>query len=114
MPRRWASFSPINPFQVGIAQKVAKLELLSGWEFRLAVLVPALAVWIGGTMLYARRTRGPVAVGPGPAFAATGTGAGSRHAAVLATVLLAFALPVLGVLVGLAGAALATAVAVGV
>ena len=29
-----ASFSPINPFQVGIAQKVAGLRLLSGWEFR--------------------------------------------------------------------------------
>ena len=43
-----ASFSPINPFQVGIAQKVADLELASGWQFRMAFLVPAVAIWLGG------------------------------------------------------------------
>ena len=93
-----ASFSPINPFQVGIAQKVAKLDLLSGWQFRLAVLIPALAVWIAGTMLYARRTRVPV---PAPIAApaeVTGAGAGARHAAVLAAVVLAFVAFVVGVL----------------
>lgn len=91
-----ASFSPINPFQVGIAQKVAKLDLLSGWEFRLAVLIPALAIWIGATMLYARRTRGPAAaVGPAPAEA---VGAGARQGAVLLIVVLAFVAFVVGVL----------------
>jgi uncharacterized ion transporter superfamily protein YfcC len=91
-----ASFSPINPFQVGIAQKVAKLELLSGWEFRLAFLVPALIIWIAGTMVYARRTRSPApAASPAPVAAA---GAGARQAAVLVTVVLAFVAFVVGVL----------------
>jgi uncharacterized ion transporter superfamily protein YfcC len=52
-----AAFSPVNPFQVIIAQKVAELPPGSGLGFRLAFLVPALALWIGGTMVYAQRTR---------------------------------------------------------
>jgi uncharacterized ion transporter superfamily protein YfcC len=91
-----ASFSPINPFQVGIAQKVAKLDLLSGWQFRMGFLIPALAVWIAGTMLYARRTRVPVPASI-PAPVEVG-GAGARHAAVLAAVVLAFVAFVVGVL----------------
>ena len=55
-----AAFSPINPFQVGIAQKLAQLPQLSAWPFRVATLVPALALWIWGTM----RVRGPDARGP--------------------------------------------------
>ncbi|HEX6433662.1 MAG TPA: Na+/H+ antiporter NhaC family protein, partial [Gemmatimonadales bacterium] len=51
-----AAFSPVNPFQVIIAQKVAELPSGSGLGFRLAFLLPALAIWIGGTMVYARRT----------------------------------------------------------
>ena len=91
-----ASFSPINPFQVGIAQKVAKLDLLSGWEYRLAFLLVALALWIGGTMLYARRTRGPVTAAPAEPVAADG--AGPRHTAVLVVVVLAFVAFTVGVL----------------
>jgi uncharacterized ion transporter superfamily protein YfcC len=53
-----AAFSPVNPFQVVIAQKVAELPPASGLGFRLAFLVLALALWIGGTMFYAARTRG--------------------------------------------------------
>jgi uncharacterized ion transporter superfamily protein YfcC len=52
-----AAFSPVNPFQVIIAQKVAELPPASGLGFRLAFLVPALGCWIWGTMHYARRTR---------------------------------------------------------
>jgi len=52
-----AAFSPVNPFQVIIAQKVAELPTGSGLGFRLAFLVPALGFWILGTMYYARRTR---------------------------------------------------------
>lgn len=91
-----ASFSFINPFQVGIAQKVAQLELLSGWEFRLAFLVPAWGIWIAGTMLYARRTRiapEPVSVEP-PVEAR----AGWRQGGVLLTVLAGFAVFMVGVL----------------
>jgi uncharacterized ion transporter superfamily protein YfcC len=52
-----AAFSPINPFQVGIAQKLAALPLLSGAAFRTMVLAIALAIWIWGTMRHALRTR---------------------------------------------------------
>lgn len=52
-----AAFSPLNPFQVGIAQKLAQLPLLSGGGFRLVFLALALAIWIGGTVRYALRHR---------------------------------------------------------
>ena len=52
-----AAFSPVNQFQVVIAQKVAELPTGSGFGFRVAFLIPALAIWIAGTMYYARRTQ---------------------------------------------------------
>jgi uncharacterized ion transporter superfamily protein YfcC len=92
-----ASFSFINPFQVGIAQKVAQLPLLSGTPFRLAFLVPAWLIWIAGTMHFARRTRiTPPSEpgGPAPGSAA----AGWRQTAVLLTMLGAFVVFIVGVL----------------
>ena len=53
-----SAFSPINPFQVAIAQQLAELPLMSGGAFRIAFLAIALTFWIGMTMRYARRTRG--------------------------------------------------------
>src|SRR5687768_5887459 len=58
-----ASFSPMNPFQVGIAQQLAEVRLFSGAAFRTAVLLPAFAVWVLYTMRYAAR------LGAGPAEA---------------------------------------------
>jgi uncharacterized ion transporter superfamily protein YfcC len=89
-----ASFSPIDPFMVGIAQKVAGLPLLSGQGFRYAFLVPALLLWTWGTMRHARRTRtapeaGETADAPEP---------GRRSAAVLVVVLATFVLFVTGVM----------------
>jgi uncharacterized ion transporter superfamily protein YfcC len=52
-----SAFSPINPFQVQIAQKVAGLPLLSGWAFRTVVLAIALTIWIAWTWRRAMRTR---------------------------------------------------------
>ena len=52
-----SAFSPINPFQVQIAQKLAELPLLSGASFRIVFLVLALALWIGATMRWAQLTR---------------------------------------------------------
>jgi uncharacterized ion transporter superfamily protein YfcC len=52
-----AAFSPINPFQVQIAQKLAGVPLLSGYGFRSCVLAIALAGWIAGTWRHAIRTR---------------------------------------------------------
>jgi uncharacterized ion transporter superfamily protein YfcC len=49
-----AAFSPIDPFMVGIAQKVAGLPLLSGSAFRLVLLAIAMLFWIAATMHYAR------------------------------------------------------------
>jgi uncharacterized ion transporter superfamily protein YfcC len=89
-----AAFSPINPFQVGIAQKVAGLELLSGWELRSVALAAAWLIWIAGTMRFARRSRVPP-----EAAEATGTPtAGGRQAAILGLVLLTFVIFVVGVI----------------
>ena len=89
-----STFSPMNPFGVGIAQRFAELPILSGWEFRLAVLVPALAMWAWATMRHARRTRtAPEAGALLPADAFT-----TRHAIVLAATVGAFATFVFGVI----------------
>jgi len=89
-----AAFSPINPFQVGIAQQLAQLPLLSGAGFRIVFLITALAIWVWGTVRYAARTRGARATGADPQAAA----AGRRPGAVLTLVLVAFAGLVVGVL----------------
>jgi len=52
-----SAFSPINPFQVQIAQKLAEVPLLSGALFRTVFLALALTLWVGITMRYAARTR---------------------------------------------------------
>lgn len=91
-----AAFSPIDPFLVGIAQKVAGLPLLSGALFRMAFLVPALALWIWGTMRYAARTR--TAAAPGETVLEPSAQLGPRHGFVLMLVVVAFALFVYGVL----------------
>lgn len=57
-----AAFSPINPFQVGIAQQISDVALFSGSVFRTIVLAVALIVWIWGVMRYARVHRGQTLV----------------------------------------------------
>jgi len=52
-----ASFSPLNPFQVLIAQKLSQLQPGSGATFRMVFLLAATAVWIAATMRYAGRNR---------------------------------------------------------
>ena len=83
-----ASFSPINPFQVGIAQKLAQLPLLSGGGFRLAFLAGAVAVWIVGTVRFAARHR--VVPEPATAEVAAGARGAGRHGLVLGLLLLTF------------------------
>ena len=90
-----AAFSPIDPFQVGIAQKLAGLPLLSGAAFRVVFLAIALAVWIFGTIRHASRTRGPVPADAGPG--AHGA-LDARRMAVLALVIAAFVVFVIGVM----------------
>ncbi|HEX6049329.1 MAG TPA: hypothetical protein VFZ21_08670 [Gemmatimonadaceae bacterium] len=54
-----AAFGPSNPYQAGIALKLAQLPLLSGAGLRLALLVAALAIWIALTMRHATRNPAP-------------------------------------------------------
>ncbi|QIX60550.1 YfcC family protein [Hymenobacter sp. BT18] len=89
-----AAFSPLNPFQVGIAQKLAQLPLLSGGGFRLLFLALALAIWIGGTVRFALRHR----VAPEADADAETSGQGGRHGIVLALLFVTFAFFAYGVL----------------
>jgi uncharacterized ion transporter superfamily protein YfcC len=89
-----SAFGPTNPYQAGIALKLAQLPLLSGGALRLAMLAVALTLWVGWTMLHARRHQ----VAPA-ADELAGTGALSgRDAASFGVVLLAFGIYVVGVL----------------
>jgi len=89
-----SAFSPINPFQVGIAQKLAELPVFSGWAFRLAFLLPAIGIWIWGTARHAAR-----APAGGPAEAvANEAPAGRRQGLVLLIFAATFAVFVYGVL----------------
>jgi uncharacterized ion transporter superfamily protein YfcC len=87
-----AAFSPVNPFQVIIAQKLAELPPGSGLTFRLAILLPALGIWIAGTMLYARRTRSE----PRAGVAAPELHVGGRDLVVLASIVGGFAIYIYG------------------
>jgi uncharacterized ion transporter superfamily protein YfcC len=88
-----AAFSPVNPFQAQIAQKVAGVTLLSGAPYRMLMLAVALTIWIAGTWRHAHRTRRP----PDAATVATRSLSG-RHKVVLALVLATFAVFVYGVI----------------
>lgn len=97
------AFSPINPFQVGIAQKLAGLPLLSGWGVRLAFLVPALALSIWWTMRASATTRSRALHTPPPDGAAGSAVAEHREftprmALLFVLVVLAFAVYVIGVI----------------
>jgi|SRR6476661_7715100 len=91
-----AAFSPINPFQVGIAQKLAQLPLLSGGGYRLVFLLLAVGIWIAGTMRFA--TRHHVAPEVSAADVAADARGAGRHGLVLLLLLLTFAYFAYGVL----------------
>ena len=52
-----SAFGPANPFQAGIAMKLAELPTGSGFALRSAMFVAGVALWILWTMRHARRTR---------------------------------------------------------
>lgn len=88
-----SAFSPINPFQVLIAQGVAQVPKMSGWPFRIVFLLLALALWVAVTMRYAERTRtAPSEATDGDA----GAGMTGRDGVVLALVGATFGVMVTG------------------
>ncbi len=89
-----SAFSPINPFQVGIAQKLAQLPLLSGGGYRMIFLAIALTFWIGGTMRHARRTR----VAPDDAAFDADETVSPRSGVIVGMVLATFGLLIFGIL----------------
>jgi uncharacterized ion transporter superfamily protein YfcC len=89
-----AGFSPIDPFMVGIAQKVSGLPLLSGSAFRLVFLAIAMLFWIGATMQYAKRIK----TVPEAHTADTSERIDRRMASVLVLVLITFVVFVVGVM----------------
>lgn len=104
------AFSPINPFEVGIAQKIAGIPLISGWGVRLAFLVPALALSIWWTMRASAATRTAsvqraarraapdgMSTGEAPATAVAPRAFTPRMALLFLLVVLTFAVYVVGV-----------------
>jgi len=92
-----SAFSPINPFQVGIAQKLAGLPLLSGAGFRIVVLIIGVSLWIAWTVTRTRSARSEAENRPDPEVrAAVGT-MGVRQICVLLCVITAFAFLIIGV-----------------
>lgn len=88
-----SAFGPTNPFQAGIALKLAELPALSAGGIRLASLAAAVVVWIAWTIRHARRNPVPVA-----AQAAAGRDAGMKDLVILACLLLPLAIYVYGVM----------------
>ena len=55
-----SAFGPTNPFQAGIALKLAELPPLAGGGIRLLMLVIGFAIWVAWTMRHAVRNPQPV------------------------------------------------------
>ena len=100
-----SAYGPTNPFQAGIAMKLAQLPPLSGGGVRVAMFVVGMAVWIAWTMRYASRGAAAAAApawpnetgGPsgGPTVAARATG---RDLAIISFMLLPMGAYVYGAL----------------
>jgi uncharacterized ion transporter superfamily protein YfcC len=52
-----SAFGPTNPFQAGIAMKLAQLPPFSAGALRLTMLAAAFVLWVAWTMRYAVKTR---------------------------------------------------------
>lgn len=91
-----AAFSPVNPFQVLIAQKLSQVQPGSGAFFRTVFLVAAVAIWIAMTMRLARNEgrSTEAATNADPAARALGR----RDLVILATVTVSFTIFLVGIL----------------
>ena len=90
-----SAFAPTNPFQAGIALKLAQLPPLSRGGLRVSMLVVGLALWIGLTLRHAVRTRSAAADRLAPRDAPP---LDARHLCVLAIVVAPLAAYVYGAL----------------
>ncbi len=89
-----SAFGPTNPFQAGIALKLAELPLLSGAAIRLGMLGAGVVVWTGWTLRHAKRHRVvPVLAGDAGTAAFTG-----RDALILSFMIVPLAAYVYGAL----------------
>lgn len=88
-----SAFSPVNPFQATLAQRLAELPLFSAWAYRTVFLVVAVVLWIVGTSRYTARNRSEVPFEGEKAEpqAVRPSGEGSRTAVILTLVALTFA-----------------------
>lgn len=95
-----SAFGPSNPFQAGIALKLAQLPLLSGAGLRLAMLAAGWTGWVALTMRHASRHRPNDAVPASGAAGATSIDASftRRDAMILLLTLAPLATYVVGVL----------------
>lgn len=91
-----AAFSPVNPFQVLIAQSIAGLPPASGMPLRIVFGAIALGIWIAGCLRFAARHRTPPSDAAADVMAAPGLGA--RGALILALIPLALGMFVFGLL----------------
>lgn len=110
-----SAFGPTNPFQAGIALKLAELAPLSGGGLRLGMLLVGIAVWVAWTVRYAARNR----TIPTEPSEDGGSGLTGRDGLILALAILPMVLYVYGALAlgwgfnELSGAFLISGVAIG-
>jgi uncharacterized ion transporter superfamily protein YfcC len=95
-----STFGPTNPFQAGIALKLAQLPPLGRGGLRLASLIAGLGVWIAFTMIHAARTRTAPRIERHGAARTNNGGAtmNGRHALILAIIVSPFVAYVYGAL----------------
>ena len=99
-----STFGPTNPFQAGIALKLAQLPPLERGGLRLATLIIGLGVWIALTMIHAVRHRHVVRLKPDTTDAETTAEpmtdrrAATRHWLILAIIVSPIAAYVYGAL----------------
>src|SRR5712692_1905788 len=89
-----SAFGPTNPFQAGIALKVAQLSPIAGGRLRLVMFVAALGMWIAWTIRYAARNR----VSPEASKSVDATAFPAKHVLILAIALTPMAAYVYGAL----------------
>ena len=88
-----SAFGPTNPFQAGIALKLAELPPLAGAGMRSIMLLVGFTLWVLWTMRYASRNRQPVEAVPTDMPSMT-----RRDGAIVSCVLLPFAAYLYGVM----------------